>query len=227
MEMARRARPRSQRARTETHMPHTPRACGDESATPPHHRSIVPNNRFRHYSHVDCHRRGTSRCRCGLDRCGMFAARNDTTSPCSHESAAAAAQRSLTSSTTDFARTPSIDQREWSAHPCSGERAQIGIEPPRLTADARLHPAGLSHPGAMFHMATNKASRACEVDLESFEHGICCLKAACGCSDRALKSPIGPIGTSIPKTYGVCEHRDNGFEPSASRRQLGVAGVLT
>jgi hypothetical protein len=37
-------------------------------------------------------------------------------------------------------------------------------------------------------------------------------------SARELKSPIGPIGTSIRAAYGVSEHRDKGSEPTASRQ---------
>jgi hypothetical protein len=114
------------------------------------------------------------------------------------------------------------DQHQRSAHHCSRERAQISIAARRRERRRAASPQRDIAPGRRVSHAherlKNPAAHDQGSDLESFEHGICALEAARGHLRPALKSPIGPIGTSIPAAYGVCEHRDNGSEPIASRQ---------
>lgn len=145
-------------------------------------------------------------------------------------SRATRAAESTTRARDDLRRRERIanDQHQQSAHHCSRERAQISIAARRRERRRAASPPWDIAPGRRVSHAherlKNPAAHGQGSDLESFEHGISALEAARGRLRPALKSPIGPIGTSIPAAYGVCEHRDNGSEPIASRQPLGVTG---
>jgi hypothetical protein len=114
------------------------------------------------------------------------------------------------------------DQHQRSAHHCSKERAQISFAARRRRTTTRgFTPMGYRTRAPCFTctQAVEKSRRPWARERPGIFRA---RNMRVGSRVRppapALKSPIGPIGTSIPAAYVVCEHRDNGSEPIASRQ---------